>query len=296
MSPLPIRRILTTVYKPFTHGLQQLIEFTEVLIISVPFSGEKGMKAMVKIVIPLGVETVTSLRQRIDDPHIIKIAFRHHPNRTSHSLCLSVNGLPDVIQYVLSAEIEDSVDGIDPETIHMIFGHPVKSILNDESPDLITPRPIKVDSRTPWRLVAVSKIRCVITEIVSLRSQMVVNDVEKDGQAVPVAGISEILQPVRSAITVLRGVKRNAIIPPVPFPGELRHGHQLDGRYPEILFEIVKKGDDPFERSFLRERPGVDLIENDLSRRDPSPVLIFPLKQIWIDDFGRTVNPLGLKS
>jgi hypothetical protein len=278
MSPPPVGRILAAVHKPLPKGLGQLLQVAKILVISISLPREKRMEAVMEIVIPLSIQATAALLGRVNDPNIIEIAFRNHPNMTTHSLCLSMNGLPDVIQYVLSAEIEDSVDGIDPETIHMIFGHPVKSILNDESPDVITPRPIKVDSRTPWRLITVSKIRRVITEIVSLRPQMVVNDVEKDGQAFPVAGISEILQPVRSAITILGGIKIDAIIPPVPFPRELGHGHQLDGRYPEILFEIVKKGDDPFERSLLRERPGVDLIENHLSQGDPSPVLIFPLE------------------
>jgi hypothetical protein len=56
-----------------------------------------------------------------------------------------VNHLPDLVKNMLSAEIEDSMDGIDPETIHMIFGNPVKGVLNNESPDGITPWAIEVD-------------------------------------------------------------------------------------------------------------------------------------------------------
>jgi hypothetical protein len=180
MPPFATRGGLTTVHKSFPKGLSQLFDLSKVLVISISFSGEKRMKAVVQIVIPLGIQSIASFLGRIDDPDVVKIAFGDHPNRTTQFLYLLVNGFPDFVQDVLGTKIEDAMDGVDSKTIDMIFRHPVKGIINDEVSDLIALRTIEVDRRTPWGLIAVGKIGSIIGKVVPLRPQMVVDYIQND--------------------------------------------------------------------------------------------------------------------
>src|SRR4030042_2046843 len=113
MAPSPVGRVLTAVDKTFPEGFDQMFDLPEILIIPVSLSGKKGMKAMVEIVTPLSIQAIASFGWRINDTHIIEVAFSDHPNMTTQFLCLLVNGFPDVAQDVLGTEIEDAMDGVD---------------------------------------------------------------------------------------------------------------------------------------------------------------------------------------
>jgi hypothetical protein len=180
MSPLSIRRILAAVNEPFPKGFNQMFDLPEIFIIPLLLPSKKGMKAMVEIVIPLSIQAKASLLGRIDDPDVVKIAFSNHPDKTTQFPCLLVNGFPDVEKDVPGTEIEDTVDRVDSKTVHMIFRHPVKGIIDDEVPDLIALRAIEVDRRTPWGFVTIGEIGSVIGKIVPLRPQMVVDHIEND--------------------------------------------------------------------------------------------------------------------
>ena len=106
---------------------------------------------MVKIVIPLHIEAVASSGWRMDDTHVVQIAFSDHPNSPTQFLCLLLNSLPDVVQDVSGTEIEDAVDGVDSKTIHMIFRHPVEGVIDD--------KPIRIEStidRGHWQRIIAS--------------------------------------------------------------------------------------------------------------------------------------------
>ncbi len=71
-------------------------------------------------------------------------------------------------------------------------------------------------------------------EVVPVRAEMIVDDVEDHHQAALMGGIDEPLQAFRAAIGAVRRIKQHAVIAPAAFAGELRDGHQLDGGDAEI--------------------------------------------------------------
>jgi hypothetical protein len=83
VSPSPIRRVLATVHKSLPQGLHELVEIAEILIIAIPIPRQKGTETVVKIVIPLGIQTIPPLFRRVNDPNIIEIALSDHINGTS---------------------------------------------------------------------------------------------------------------------------------------------------------------------------------------------------------------------
>jgi hypothetical protein len=86
--------MLAGVNESFLKSLRQLVDIPKILIIPVPFFCKKGVKTVVEILIPLGIQTISSFSRWIDDPGIIEIAFRDDRNRALEEHGLPVNSLP----------------------------------------------------------------------------------------------------------------------------------------------------------------------------------------------------------
>jgi hypothetical protein len=67
-------------------------------------------------------------------------------------------------------------------------------------------------------------------EIISIRPEVVVNDIEDDGEAQRVSFVHERAQIVRRSVKTRRREEIHAIIAPAVFAGEIRHRHHLDDR------------------------------------------------------------------
>ena len=94
---------------------------------------------------------------------------------------------------------------------------------------------VEIDRAAPRRSVAVGEI--VLAEcgqVGAFRPEVVVDDVEDHGEAVPVRGVDEAPEIVRGAVGARRGVERDAVVAPVPAAGEVGDRHQLDRGDPEV--------------------------------------------------------------
>src|ERR1700687_4407495 len=111
-----------------------------------------------------------------------------------------------------SAKIKDSMNRIEPERIDVIFGEPVKCIVDKEPPNAVAVGAVEIDRRTPRRSITVSKTGCVLTKIVSFRTQVVVDDVEYNGQALAMAGVDQLLESRGAAIGRMRRIEMNAVV------------------------------------------------------------------------------------
>jgi hypothetical protein len=125
VSPPSVRRILSVVDKALPESLYDLSEIPKIFIISVPLPRQESMEGMVKIVIPLSVKAIPAPRSRMDETHIVEIAFGNDNDPAAEGLCLPAKSLPESRQDVLSAEVKDAVDGVYSEAIDMIFRHPI---------------------------------------------------------------------------------------------------------------------------------------------------------------------------
>src|SRR5262245_52791020 len=155
---------------------------------------------MVKIVVPLAVESVSAYGRRIDDFRIVQGAFGNHDNLPVQRLGLRVNRRSDLLQNMVGAEVVDPVNRIESKGIDMVFGHPIESIADKIMPDIVGVGPIEVDGGTPRFSIAVRKIGTEVAEIISLGAKVVVDDVERYSHARGMAGIDQPLQRVRAAI------------------------------------------------------------------------------------------------
>src|ERR1700757_4127097 len=112
---------------------------------------------------------------------------------------------------------------------------PVQRVLDEESDYFITLFAIEIHRLSPRSLIAVSEVRSEVGEVVSFRTEMVVDDVQNDRQPFLMASVNETLQAPRSSITVLNCKWKNAIVAPVSSAGELCDRHQFDGSQAQRL-------------------------------------------------------------
>src|SRR4030042_2107189 len=100
-----------------------------------------------------------------------------------------MNSFPYNKQNVLCTEMKDPMDGVYSKAIYMILRYPIKSIIDNKPSNLVTLWAIEVDGRTPRGFIAISEVRSVIPEIITLRSYMVVNHIKNHSYALLVACI-----------------------------------------------------------------------------------------------------------
>ena len=95
--------------------------------------------------------------------------------------------------------------------------------------------PAEIDGGAPGRGdVVAEEARRIGGEIVPVRPEVVVDDVEEDHQAEAVRGVDQRLQLVRRAVGGVGREGQHAVIAPVALAGEIVDRHQLDGGDAEL--------------------------------------------------------------
>ena len=155
-------------------------------------------------------------------------------------------------------------------------------------------RAVEIHRRTPGRAVSPGEIGTELREVVSFRSEMVVNHVEHHGKAEPVAGVDQALEARRTAVRVLRGERVHAVVAPVAVSGKLRHGHDLESGDAQ-RGEPGELPDGGVERAFGRKGPDVHLVENVLFERQAFPSGGLPV-ELRRNDLGSGVDAIRLEA
>ena len=104
-------------------------------------------------------------------------------------------------------------------------------------------------------------------------------------------GVDQSLEGIRSAIASLHGIRRDAVVSPVPYTGKCGYGHEFEGGDSEI-FQIVETLDDAVEISFGGKCPYMKLINYVVVQIKSAPGMIGP-RRFGRHDLSRTVDTLG---
>src|SRR5439155_18815863 len=131
--------------------------------------------------------------------------------------------------------------------------------------------------------------------IISFRTQVVVDDVEYHRHTAPVACVDQPLEPLRPTIAVLYGEGVDAVVSPVTIPGKLRYRHQFNrghSQRPESL-EVTPHG---LKGSLMGKSADVKLVKDIIFERRGLPGGIRPFKPCTIDHLRRSVDPLRLET
>src|SRR4051812_757683 len=93
---------------------------------------------------------------------------------------------------------------------------------------MVAVRFVEVQSFAPRGFVPVREVRPKAWEVISLRPEMVIYDVQNDRQPCGMTRVDQLLQALWAAVRILNGERVHAVVSPIAGPGKLRHRHQFD--------------------------------------------------------------------
>ena len=92
------------------------------------------------------------------------------------------------------AKIKNSVHSVESKRVEVILLQPVERVLNKEPSYVVAVLSVVIDRVAPGSSVTICEVRSVCAKVIALRTEMVVNDIERDRQTVNVGSIDETLQ------------------------------------------------------------------------------------------------------
>ena len=265
----------------------------EVDVVPAALAGEPHVEGVVEVVRPHGVEAEAALRRREHEPPVVVVRFRHDVHGSALRAALVARGLRQLGEDVEGARVEDRVDRVQPQAVDVELTHPVARVLDEVAPDAGAVRAVEVEGAPPWGLVAIREVRPELGKVVPLGPEMVVDDVEEDGEALRVAGVHEAAQPLRTAVGRLRRIEVNAVVTPVARARELGDRHELQRGDPQVG-QPREMRDDGFEGARGRGGAHVELVEDEVHARAAPEALVRPRKACRIDHDRRSVHTLRL--
>src|SRR5258706_955172 len=277
VTPAAKARILAGVSKTFAIGFNELREFAVVLIVTIAFTGEQCAQTMVKIVIPDRIQTVAAELSRPNQAAIVIGAFGDQIRLAFETRKGLMHFAAQLVDESNRRMIENRMHGIEAQRIDVKFRDPIQSILNKEFSYLIAEGSVEVERRSPRRLVAIGEVRSEVGEIISFRTEMIVDHVENHREAAPVTGIDEPLHRLRSTVGVLHRERQHTVVAPIAAAGKLRYRHQLDRRDTQLK-EIFEIGNQRIKGARRRESADVQLVNNIIFERYASPAFFIPAK------------------
>src|SRR5690349_13421526 len=231
--PAAIGHLLTLKGKAFGQGPSELGNgLAVVAIIARGLPGADDVEAVMQVIIPLSrISEWPAVCAPYQPIRVVVFIFQDEMNvalgigpATAHR---------EFLEKILWTLVDDAVHGIEAQPVELELLEPIESILDDELTDRAAALGIIVHGRSPWRVMPFGEYRCVKREVISFRSEVVVDDVEHHHQAAKMCGIDEGLEMLGPAVGALRGEEGHAVIAPISLAGEIRNRHQFDCRDPE---------------------------------------------------------------
>ena len=214
---------------PSRQALASCSNASEIRIIAGLLPGQQGMQSMVKIIIPVSIQTIPPKVGRTHQAHIVEVALRHQIEFPVPALSSPAHRCGQFGHEWLRRQIHNGMEGVQAQGVNMIFRAPKEGVVDEEAPHLIAVRAVEVEGRPPGGVVALGEIRAVSRQVVAFRAQVVVNHVQDHGQAPLMAGVDQPFETFGPPVTVLHRERINPVVAPVAPSRKLGHRHQLQG-------------------------------------------------------------------
>src|SRR5690606_34634329 len=195
-------------------------------------------------------------------------------------------------QEPVGGRVDDRMDRIEPQRVDPELVHPLQRRGDEVFAYVIGVGTVEVQGIAPRGAISIGEVRPEARQVIAVRAEMVVDDVEADTKALVVARIDEALECCRSPVRVLHGERVHPVVAPVTRSGELRERHQLDDADPEVT-QCGQPACSRVERALRREGADVQLVEDVLVEGQAGPVVPGPLER-WRAPGGAAVNAVRL--
>src|SRR5215831_8567822 len=179
--PLPFITLSLVEVSPFERRDELLGRARIVGVISLPTPRHGHHSAVMKVIVPQGIQTITPLLWRSHELRLLRLILRDEENRASASSFAHLPG--DGGEDVVGGGIIDVLGGIEAQAIEMELVDPIRGVGDEELTDRTGERAVEVDRLAPIRGIAVREILCrVLFEIVSIWPDMIIDHVEDHPQ------------------------------------------------------------------------------------------------------------------
>src|SRR5882724_11635266 len=197
-----------------------------VAVVAVTFSTAQNMAHVMDVIIPLRViENCAAVAITFQIAGGVVIVLQNSMDLPLASNCLAY-GCGQLAENVWSGIVLDGMHGVKTQPIEMELFQPVEGVVNEEvtyDPAVFS---IEVDAISPGCAMTVGKkLRRVCAQIISFRAEVVVDHIKQHHQTFVVGRLNQVLKIFRAAIGRIRSIRKNAVISPIPFSEEVRHGH-----------------------------------------------------------------------
>ena len=185
---------------------------------------------------------------------------------------------------MLFRTVVDGVGRIQTQAVDVEFMQPIARVVDHELAHPFGPRAVVVDCFTPRRVKALGEIvGRKVAQVVAVRSEVVVDDVQDDREAVLVRGVDEAFHGRGPAIDMGGREQIDAVIAPVALARELGHRQWLD-RVDAERCDARQLSDQAIESALGRGGANVDLIDDQALDAPALPTLGTPAKGVRVDD------------
>src|SRR5579863_9560557 len=200
------------------------------------------MKDMVDIIIPLRVIPASlAISIEISGRVVVVLENKMDVPRVSERFSDSFGNLG---KNVGDGVVNNRVHRIKAQTVEVILLQPIKCIVNKEVANKSTSATIEVNRITPGSSMAVGKeFRGILAQVVSFRTKVVVDDIQKYHQPYLVGCLDQVLKILGSAVRTIGCVRQNAVVAPVSLSGKIGNWHEFkssDSQLREIIQLLLK--------------------------------------------------------
>src|SRR5665213_4092700 len=151
----PVHGIISVVYKGIVECFNEMVRFSEIFVITRFLPGKQGMQRMMKLVVPLSVQTISAFVLILDIPGIVQVYFtdQQFPATPSFFHCHGV--LFQLLYKMMRAVILKGMNRIQPQTVDVEFFQPHFGIPDKIIFYAVAVGIVKIDGFTPKGLVLI---------------------------------------------------------------------------------------------------------------------------------------------
>jgi hypothetical protein len=233
-------------------------------------------------------------RRRPHDARVVRVALGDQDLRAARLLADALDEERQLLQKRRRRAIDQRVHRVQPQAVDAEVAQPLRGVVQQERAHAVAAGTVEVDRVAPRRLRGVGEVGPEARQVVPVRSEVVVDDVQDHGEPARVARVDQPHEPLRAAVRAVRRVELHAVVAPSARAGELGDGHQLDVRHAEVQ-QVVEVLRDAVERSRGAERADVQLVDQSRRQRRRREAVVAPAERRQVDDLGQPVRPVGLR-
>src|SRR5215510_171474 len=234
-----------------------------------------------EIVALLGRNAVATDFSRPRDTRVVEIAFSDERQVTTRLRLELLNFSSEFFEKMHRRGIEDGVHGIDAQSVEVIILEPHQCIVEKKSAHFVATSSVKIHGSTPRGCIALGEIGTKAGEVVSRGAQVVVDNIQNRSQPPSMASVHQTLEMIRFPVSVMRGVKVDAVVAPIAIPGKFSDGHQLDMCDAEVS-QVIEPVDRRQKRSLRRKSADMKFVKYRRSERLWLPESVRPWERTVI--------------